>query len=218
MDVDESRPDDDSPHNSNAGAAQSSHEEVVDVIPRAAKGANLTPKQYERLYSQSIKDPKKFWSKQASDLLHWDTGFHTVQSGSFLGGDVAWFLGGTLNASVQCLDRHLEARGDQTAIIWEADEPGQGKSYTYREVLQEVSRIANVMKAHGVRKGDPVTLYMPMMPATAFVMLACARIGAPHSVVFAALAQTRCATASWTCTASGCSPRTRACAGARKSR
>jgi acetyl-CoA synthetase len=105
--------------------------------------------------------------------------------GGFEKGDIAWFLNGKLNASTNCIDRHLEKRGDQVAIIWEADEPGQSRKITYRELHHEVCRLANAMKTAGVKKGDTVAIYMPMVPELAFTMLACARIGAPHSIVFA---------------------------------
>lgn len=140
---------------------------------------------YEKKYQQSIKNNIKFWDQQATSELLWDVPYHTTKVGTFKEGDLAWFLGGKLNASVQCIDRHIATNGDKIAIVWEADEPGNSKKYTYKQVLQEVCRIANCMKAHGVKKGDSVTIYMPMVPQIAFVMLACTRIGAPHSVVFA---------------------------------
>jgi len=105
--------------------------------------------------------------------------------GSFEKGDIAWFTNGKINVSWNCLDRHIKERGDQTAIIWESDEVGTGRSYTYSEVLEETCKVANVLKSWGVKKGDTVAVYMPMIPEVAFVMLACARIGAPHSIVFA---------------------------------
>lgn len=104
---------------------------------------------------------------------------------SFAEGDVAWFLGGRLNACHNCVDRHIPELGDKPAIIWESDEPDHSRTYTYREVLREVCRIANVLRRNGVRCGDNVAIYMPMVPELAFTMLACARIGAPHSIVFA---------------------------------
>jgi len=109
-----------------------------------------------------------------------------VQSGSLLNGDVNWFANGKLNVCYNCIDKHLEnGRGDQTAIIWEGDEPSDSKKISYNELAQQVCKIANVMKSKGVRKGDVVTIYMPMIPELAMVMLACARIGAVHSCVFA---------------------------------
>lgn len=115
----------------------------------------------------------------------WFSDFDRVSQGSFEEGDVAWFLNGRLNASVCCIDQHLPHRQDQTAILWEGDEPGESRAITYKELYQEVCRLANAMKAMGVRKGDVVMLYLPMVPEVVFAMLACARIGAPHSVVFA---------------------------------
>jgi acetyl-CoA synthetase len=105
--------------------------------------------------------------------------------GSFEFGDINWFANGKLNACYNCLDRHIKERGNKTALIWESDEPGCGKTYTYRELTREVCKIANLMKSLGVRKGDVVTLYMPMIPELPMTMLACSRIGAVHSVVFA---------------------------------
>jgi acetyl-CoA synthetase len=146
--------------------------------------------QYSQLYKESIKDPEKFWESMAKENLIWDAPFSAVKFGSLLEGDVAWFLNGKLNACVNCVDRHIPSRGDKTAIIWESDEPGETKNITYKELLREVCRVANALKAMGVRKGDAVTIYMPMVPEIAYTMLACARIGAPHSVVFAGFSST----------------------------
>ncbi len=163
------------------------HSYVVKVQEHSANGALLRGKEeYQKLYQESVNDPTAFWDKQAKSLLTWERPYDKVSMGSFEGGDVSWFLGGKINASVQCLDRHVEnGKADDVAIIWEGDEPGNSKSFTYREVLHQVCRIANVLKKYGVKKGDPVTIYLPMIPEVAFVMLACARIGAPHSIVFA---------------------------------
>jgi acetyl-CoA synthetase len=121
-----------------------------------------------------------------TERLDWFRDFDTVTQGGFEEGDVSWFVGGKLNVSYNCIDRHIaNGKGDQVAIIWESDEPGQGKSITYNELLREVCRIAEVFTKSGVKKGDCVTVYMPMIPQCAYTMLACARIGAPHSVVFA---------------------------------
>jgi acetyl-CoA synthetase len=117
--------------------------------------------------------------------LDWFQGFDSVQQGGFLHGDVAWFVNGKLNTCYNCLDRWIEGRGDQTAILWEGDEPTDTKAITYRECLRKVCQISNALKAQGVKKGDCVTIYMPMMPEVSMVMLACARIGAYHSVIFA---------------------------------
>ena len=161
---------------------------VVDVQAHSANGAHIEGMQkYKKMYNDSLKNPDKFWSDAAKKELHWDSPFQCTTTGSFKDGDVQWFSAGKLNACVQCVDRHVwnPATADRRAIIWEGDEPGTGRTYTFREVLQEVCRIANALKSFGVRKGDSVTIYLPMIPEIVFAMLACARLGAPHSVVFA---------------------------------
>jgi hypothetical protein len=140
---------------------------------------------YKETYKRSIQDPSKFWTSMSEKYLSWFSPFDRVSEGSFEDGDVRWFSNGKINACYNCVDRHLPERADKTAIIWEGDEIGTHKHITYRELYQEVCKIANVMKAHGVRKGDVVTIYMPMIPQVAMTMLACARIGAVHSIVFA---------------------------------
>ncbi|MFN5539074.1 MAG: acetate--CoA ligase [Candidatus Melainabacteria bacterium] len=140
--------------------------------------------EYKKLYEYSIKDPISYWAEQ-SKKLHWFHPWEQVLDNSFSEADVAWFSGGRLNVSNNCIDRHLNSKGDQVAIIWEADNTKDSKSYTYRELKHEVCRIANALKTAGVRKGDRVCLYMPMIPELAFTMLACTRIGAIHSIVFA---------------------------------
>ncbi|HKI83882.1 MAG TPA: AMP-binding protein, partial [Candidatus Krumholzibacteria bacterium] len=139
--------------------------------------------EYERLYRLSLDNPQWFWSEQAK-LLDWFHPWNTVFDADYDEVDFAWFSGGRLNACYNCVDRHLEKKGDQTAMIWASDEAGTYRHITYRELKHEVCRIANVLKAHGVKKGDRVCMYMPMIPELAFSMLACARIGAVHSVVF----------------------------------
>ncbi|KAH8697655.1 hypothetical protein BGW36DRAFT_171922 [Talaromyces proteolyticus] len=140
---------------------------------------------YKQLYEESIRDPNTFWSRLARELLTFDQDFHTTHSGSFINGDNAWFLGGKLNASFNCVDRHAIKNPDKVAIIYEADEPSEGRSITYGELLSEVSRVAWVLKSQGVRKGDTVAIYLPMIPEALVAFLACSRIGAVHSVVFA---------------------------------
>ena len=140
---------------------------------------------YQELYNKSIQDPHKFWDEQATKNIDWIKPFSEVLSGSLTTGDISWFDGGQLNVSVQCIDRHLKERADKTAIIWEGDEPGDIREISYQELHDEVCRMANVLRNHGIGKGDRVALYMPMIPAAAYAMLACARIGAIHSVVFA---------------------------------
>ncbi len=150
----------------------------------AAK-ANLTPERYASMYAASIEDPEAFWSEHGR-RIDWMTPFKTVRDVSWDKDDlhVRWFGDGTLNVTTSCIDRHLETRGDKTAILFEGDTPGQSRHISYRELHAEVCRFANVLKALGAGKGDRVTLYMPMVPEAAFAMLACARIGAVHSVVF----------------------------------
>ncbi|MBU6949778.1 acetate--CoA ligase [Hahella sp. HN01] len=145
----------------------------------------LDEQKYQDLYRQSITEPEKFWAEHAQ-RLDWFKPFSKVKDTSFQAPDVhiRWFEDGYLNVSHNCLDRHLEQRGDQTAIIWQGDDPNEHKHISYRELHAAVCRFANVLKAQGVAKGDVVTLYMPMIPETAVAMLACTRIGAVHSVVF----------------------------------
>lgn len=140
---------------------------------------------YQRLYKESIENPEKFWAEQA-ERLHWIKKWSKVKDCSFALNDVhiRWFEGGKLNACYNCIDRHLPAHADKTAIIWEGNDPAESKFITYKELYEEVCRFANVLKTQGVKKGDRVTIYMPMIPEAAFAMLACARIGAIHSVVF----------------------------------
>ena len=159
--------------------------ERYSVIAREKKGAHVSSKDaYQKLYDQSVKNPDKFWGTMAKKFLTWNTEFKQVVAGDFAAGTVAWFPGGTLNVSENCLDRHLEKRGDQVAILWEGDEPGDIRRLTYRDMHGEVCRLANALRARGVRKGDRVAIYLPMVPEAAISMLACARIGAVHSVIF----------------------------------
>jgi acetyl-CoA synthetase len=140
--------------------------------------------EYRRLYRESLDNPDEFWRRQA-DLLTW---FHPPQNildVDMKEADISWFGGGMLNACFNCVDRHMSVQGDKTAIIWAADEPGEYQHISYRELKHQVARLANVLHAHGVRPGDRVAIYLPMIPELAFSMLACARIGAVHSVVFA---------------------------------
>jgi acetyl-CoA synthetase len=140
---------------------------------------------YKELYKQSIEQPDQFWGKMARDLLSWERDFQTVSSGSLENGDVAWFTEGRLNASYNCVDRHAHKDPNKTAIIYESDEPGQGRKISYGELLREVSKLAWTLKEIGVKKGDTVALYLPMIPEAIVAFLACVRIGAVHSVVFA---------------------------------
>ncbi|MGC6530318.1 MAG: acetate--CoA ligase [Candidatus Puniceispirillaceae bacterium] len=140
---------------------------------------------YQKMYDQSISDPIGFWREQGQ-IIDWMTPYTKVKDVSYNKPDVSikWYEDGTLNASANCLDRHLETRGDQTAIIWEGDDPADSKHISYKELHEEVCKFSNVLKSRGVKKGDRVTIYMPMVPEAAVAMLACARIGAVHSVVF----------------------------------
>lgn len=149
-----------------------------------AKSAHITREHYETLYAQSINDPLAFWEQQAHTFLDWHRAWDTLVDHDYPKGHIEWFKGGQLNVSVNCLDRHLAIRADQTAIIWEGDDPDQQTSITYRELHQQVCKFANVLKAQGVKKGDRVCIYLPMILESAVVILACARIGAVHSIVF----------------------------------
>lgn len=140
---------------------------------------------YRKLYKKSVEDPDAFWAEEARRRLTWDREFHTVRDSDFHAGSISWFLGGTLNAAYNCVDRHVATRGDQVAILWEGDKPDEVRRITYRELQRSVSRMANVLLRYGVRKGDRVAIYLPMIPEAAVAMLACARIGAVHTVVFA---------------------------------
>jgi len=141
--------------------------------------------EYKSLYKESITEPDKFWGKMARDMLHWERDFDKVKSGTLAGGDSAWFHGGKLNASYNCVDRHALKDPNKPAIIYEADEVGEGRTITYGELLREVSKLSYILKQMGVKKGDSVALYLPMIPEALFAFLACTRIGAVHSVVFA---------------------------------
>ncbi len=160
-------------------------EQHVYPVPEAIKqSAAIDADTYQSLYRQSVESPDAFWAAQAETFLDWKEKWHTVSESDLKKGEVAWFVGGKLNVSVNCIDRHLEARGDQTAIIWEGDDPSEDQLITYRELHEEVCRLANVLRDRGIKKGDRVCLYMPMIPEACYAMLACARIGAVHSVVF----------------------------------
>jgi len=154
---------------------------IADAVRRAAQ---LSQEDYHRLYRQSIEQPDTFWAEQAKSFLDWMTTWHTVQHSDINTGAAQWFAGGQLNVSYNCIDRHLAQRADQPAFIWEGDDPTKSSNITYRQLHQNVCRLANVLKSRGVKKGDRVCIYMPMIPEAAYAMLACTRIGAVHSVVF----------------------------------
>ncbi len=163
-----------------------SEQKVYPVKQEFADSAWINNEKYLQMYQQSVINPEGFWREQAEQRIDWIKPFTKVRNVSFDDHNVAikWFEDGTLNASANCLDRHLETRGDQAAIIWEGDEPDQDRTITYKELHEEVSRFANALRGQGVRKGDVVCIYMPMIPEAAVAMLACTRIGAIHSVVF----------------------------------
>ncbi|MCP1364923.1 acetate--CoA ligase, partial [Halomonas sp. BBD48] len=160
-------------------------QKVYPVRDEFAANAWADREKYQAMYQRSVDDPEGFWAEQAK-RLDWTRAptkiKHTVFDTHNV--DIRWFEDGELNASVNCLDRHLETRGDQPAIIWEGDDPNQSKTLTYRELHAQTCQLANALKELGIGKGDVVTLYMPMIPEAAMAMLACARIGAIHSVVF----------------------------------
>ena len=160
-------------------------QERYPVIERVRQGAHIRSRaQYDQMYARSVQDPNGFWGDLARAKLHWLKPFDTVSDVDMKAGHHTWFTGGQLNVSVNCLDRHLAERGEQVAIIWEGDEPGDVRRITYRELHREVCRFANALTLRGVRKGDTIAIYMPMVPEAAVAMLACARLGAVHSVIF----------------------------------
>lgn len=146
--------------------------------------AHIKADDYQRLYQQSVADPDSFWAQQAESFLSWDKPWQQVCDADFNEGRFSWFDGGKLNVTVNCIDRHLPERAHQTAIIWEGDDPSDEAHITYAELSDRVNKLANVLKERGVKVGDRVCIYMPMIPEAAYAMLACARIGAVHSVVF----------------------------------
>ncbi|MCG8016754.1 MAG: acetate--CoA ligase [Candidatus Thiodiazotropha sp. 'RUGA'] len=163
-----------------------SENKVYPVPADFAAQANVNDAQYQEMYQRSISDPEGFWSEQADQYISWFKKWDKALDWSFGKDDlhIEWFKGAKLNVSYNCLDRHLESRGDQVAIIWEGDSPDESRNITYRELHQEVCKFANVLKSRGVNRGDRVSLYLPMIPEAAVAMLACTRIGAVHSIVF----------------------------------
>ncbi|RVU30256.1 acetate--CoA ligase [Neptunomonas marina] len=160
-------------------------EKVYPVYPEIAAGAHIDSAKYEAMYEQSVNDTDAFWGEHGK-RIDWFKPYTKVKNTTFdpHNVDIRWFEDGTLNAAYNCLDRHLETRGDQVAIIWEGDDPSESENITYRQLHERVCKFANALKGQGVEQGDVVTLYMPMIPEAAIAMLACARIGAVHSVVF----------------------------------
>ena len=144
----------------------------------------INKERYQNMYQQSVDDPDAFWTEQAKEFLTWDSPWAKVSSYDFSKGEAEWFKDGKLNVTVNCIDRHLGKRSNQTAIIWEGDDPSNDKTISYQELHDQVAKLGNVLRKRGVKKGDRVCIYMPMIPEAAYAMLACARIGAVHSVVF----------------------------------
>lgn len=161
-----------------------SEDKIYPVSDAGSRNTYLNKESFQKMHQHSIDAPEDFWAEQAGNLLHWHEPWKEVTSGEFAKADTKWFEGAKLNVAYNCIDRHLEQRGEQTAIIWEGDDPTLDKNITYRELHQDVCKLANALKARGVSKGDRVCIYMPMVPEAAYAMLACARIGAVHSVVF----------------------------------
>lgn len=154
-------------------------------VPEQFKAsAQINAERYQAMYEQSINSPETFWAEQAQKFLTWQKPWSQVVKSDLTRGEVEWFIGGKLNVSVNCIDRHLPSRANQTAIIWEGDNPAENKLITYAELHSQVCRLANALRERGVKKGDRVCIYMPMIPEASYAMLACARIGAVHSVVF----------------------------------
>ncbi|WP_297527916.1 acetate--CoA ligase [Thiohalobacter sp.] len=161
-----------------------SESKVYPVPESFARKAWIDAESYETLYRRSVEDPEGFWAEQAERFLSWSKRWDRVLDWNYEEPKIRWFEGGKLNVAYNCLDRHLETRGDQTALIWEGDDPATDSRISYRELHEAVCRLGNALKARGVNKGDRVCIYMPMIPEACVAMLACARIGAVHSVVF----------------------------------
>src|SRR5258705_2457291 len=161
-------------------------EKIYGVPAEWAKRAWVDQAKYREMYARSARDPNGFLAEQAN-RIDWMKPFTKVENASFAPGNISikWFEDGVLNVAWNCIDRHLDKRGDQTAIIWEGDNPSESKHITYRQLHDEVCKFANILRTRNVKKGDRVTIYLPMIPEAAYAMLACARIGAIHSVVFA---------------------------------
>jgi acetyl-CoA synthetase len=149
-----------------------------------ADSAWINKTNYQQMYRESVEKPDSFWASQAAEFLMWDSPWTIVSSYDFAKGEAEWFKDGKLNVTTNCIDRHLRDRADQTAIIWEGDDPSEDKNISYQELHDHVSKMGNVLRQRGVEKGDRVCIYMPMIPEAAYAMLACARVGAVHSVVF----------------------------------
>ena len=161
-----------------------SDNKIYPVPSAVASAAHIDKAKYESMYQQSIEDPAGFWAAQADEFVTWFKKWDNVLDWDYHKGHIRWFEGASLNVSYNCIDRHLDSRGDQTAIIWEGDNPNDDIHITYKDLHKEVCKFSNALKSRGVKKGDRVCIYMPMIPEVAVAMLACTRIGAVHSVVF----------------------------------
>ena len=157
---------------------------IIEAGNVASRRTFFSEEKFQQSYEDSIADPNDFWATQAMEFLTWQQTWSQVSRCNMARGEIEWFLDGKLNASENCIDRHLADKANRTAIIWEGDEPGDSKKISYRDLFEEVCKLANGLKSLGVKKGDRVCIYMPMIPEAAFAMLSCARIGAIHSVVF----------------------------------
>ena len=161
-----------------------SNQVVYPVAERWSASAWVDKEKYQSMYRQSIEEPDLFWAEQSDLFLTWQQPWTDLNNVEFKRAQASWFIDGKLNVAVNCIDRHLHTSADKIAIIWEGDDPGSDKKITYSELHEQVSRLGNVLRQRGVTKGDRVCIYMPMIPEAAYAMLACARIGAVHSVVF----------------------------------
>ena len=161
-----------------------SNDKIYKVPSSIGSAAHIDQKKYQKMYQESINDPEEFWSTQAKEFVSWYSSWDKILDWDYHKAKIKWFDGAKLNVSYNCIDRHLGARGDQTAIIWEGDDKDTHEHITYKELHQKVCKFANALKKRNVKKGDRVCIYMPMVPEAAIAMLACTRIGAVHSVVF----------------------------------
>jgi len=167
-------------------------DKIYDIPANIKKSTHINEQQYQEMYQRSVDDPQGFWAEQAEQFISWSKPWDKVMDWSYEQDNlyIKWFEGGKLNVTYNCIDRHLDTRGDQVAIIWEGDDPNDDKKITFKELHEQVSKFANVLKNRGVKKGDRVCIYMPMIPEAGYAMLACARIGAVHSVVFGGFSPT----------------------------
>ena len=159
-------------------------ETIYEPSKEIISNAVISKEEFEKLYRQSINNPEQFWEHQARNYLSWEQEWESVKDSDLVKGEISWFKGAKLNASVNCIDRHLEKNAEKIAIIWEGDDPKDSLKITYKQLHNSVCKFANALKKRGIGKGDRVCIYMPMIPEAAYAMLACARIGAIHSVVF----------------------------------